>query len=56
MWEKVGWRHMGEMGGWAKLKKTRIKGEMWEKVGWRHLGEMGAVGGEIKDSKKRIKL
>ena len=49
---------MGEMGGWAKLKKTRLKCEIWEKWGatygrngcggrQRHLGGVGiAIGVE----------
>jgi hypothetical protein len=41
---------------WAKLKKTRIKGEMWEKVGWRHLGEMGAVGEKENPEKQEYKV
>ena len=40
---KSGVRYMGEMGGWAKLKKTRLKCEIWEKWGATH-GRNGWVG------------
>ena len=43
---------MGEMGGWAKLKNTRIKGEIWEKWGATY-GRNGWVGETQKNKNKR---
>ena len=48
---KNGVRHMGEMGGWAKLKKTRLKCEIWETWAATY-GRNGWVGEKNKSEKQ----